>query len=173
MSDNKLADVASNHGLSNPPQGNALARGAQANGLVFGPSPNELANMRAVRNALTSTLLADGGRPMALLFGKRYGSYEFVVHQFYDPRPPGGGVYVFARPRHRPTLLEAEWVIEYAGECNDFVNRIGTSHEHWAEAMESGVSHVLYMLLLYSTKQQRLDIETDLRHFYDPPLNRQ
>lgn len=159
MSDNKLAGAARRHELPDPPRANALAASELA--LLRGCGPG-------------SSIFAAAIRSTTSLLGKRHGpSYKFEVRRFDETKPVGGGVYVFVRRYRHPTLLGGEWAVGYVGECKNFATRVGAGHEHWAEAVSWGMTHALYMPRPYSTKQQRLDIETDLRHFYDPPLNRQ
>lgn len=65
--------------------------------------------------------------------------YEYRIYNL-DPKwndVPGN--YIFAK---EGTILGGGWIPLYIGETENFENRLGPSHERWAEAMAHGMTHV-------------------------------
>jgi hypothetical protein len=76
--------------------------------------------------------------------------------------------YILARPKWDGTREPF-----YIGQTKDGETRLGvTRHEKFAPALRLGASE-LHAHFLANSRQERLDIETDLRHGHYTPLNEQ
>jgi hypothetical protein len=62
--------------------------------------------------------------------------------------------------------------ILYVGECEDIADRITPRHHKLRDALKAGMNEI-HVHWHYGNNQQRLDLETKLRHHYNPPLNDQ
>jgi|SRR3990167_3305580 len=68
-----------------------------------------------------------------------------------------------------------QWFAHYIGEAENLNDRVGLSlvnHHKFRPALKSGATHIC-ALIVRGGKTVRLSVETDLRHFYRPPLNDQ
>ncbi len=74
--------------------------------------------------------------------------------------------YIFAGPR-----FDGKRQPYYIGESGDFAERIDR-HEKFLPALRLGATEV-HVHLLAASRQQRLNIETDLRRGHPTPLNEQ
>jgi hypothetical protein len=96
-------------------------------------------------------------------------SYEFQIHPVgteFHPRP---GAYIFC---HQDAF---GWRALYVGEAENFNTRVGTgrfSHHKWESVIRHGATHIC-TLVVGGGHAQRLAVETDLRHAYNPPCNDQ
>lgn len=97
-------------------------------------------------------------------------SGHWYIHNIYSihsiPEWLGVCNYLFARP-----LQNGKREPFYIGESGNFDIRI-SRHEKFAPALRLGATE-LHVHLLANTKQQRLDIETDLRNAHWTTLNAQ
>lgn len=79
------------------------------------------------------------------------------------------GVYMFC-------AFDGEYFLsKYVGETDSFRARIDDglgSHEGWQCARTAGATYIA-TLVVGGSRQQRLDIETDLRRRLKPPCNKQ
>ena len=75
-------------------------------------------------------------------------------------------IYMFARYLHTNV-----WDVLYVGQTSDAADRFA-AHEKWKEATREGMTHI-HVHFLANTKSDRLQLETQLRHTFDPPLNKQ
>ncbi|HLI10234.1 MAG TPA: hypothetical protein VKY65_01425 [Alphaproteobacteria bacterium] len=94
--------------------------------------------------------------------------HEFWVHEIGVDYKAIGGVYVFARDDG------TKWTIIYIGETDSFHRRLNDEVEnhHRIDCIRRNkATHIL--TLAVSDDQKRLDLETSLRHRYDPVCNRQ
>jgi hypothetical protein len=97
-------------------------------------------------------------------------TYDFQCHLIglhYKPRP---GVYIFCRES-----TPGQWPALYIGEAEDFDARIGSqcaTHHKWDRVVAARATHIC-TLVVSGGKAARVAVETDLRHFYNPPLNDQ
>ena len=93
--------------------------------------------------------------------------YTFSVHPLGTQFNPIPGIYLFCRDI--PDGLEAL----YVGETQSFVDRLNTglqNHDGYKRASRIGFDYVAVMRCDDST--ERLRIETDLRHAFNPIFNR-
>ena len=75
-----------------------------------------------------------------------------------------GGLYLFAN------LNNSQWFIHYAGQTNNFKNRI-PNHDRWSEAKKLGATHVLAVVLESQAKRDKY--EQELIQELQPSLNTQ
>lgn len=131
------------------------------------------------RNALAA--LAEQSQPRnalaaeyTTLFGKGGATYEFEVKTIGGDLSDCAGVYVMATVALGASiLLGRSFDPQYIGETNSFRDRVTYGHEKMAGAKRLGVTHILIWRAPDSRLVTRETVETDLRHRYDPPLNRQ
>jgi hypothetical protein len=96
--------------------------------------------------------------------------YRFQVYPVRTEFKSNPGVYIFARwdPPSQPLVL-------YVGETDSFKSRLTqnlTAHQQYERAAMLGLSH-LGVLHVPGARDNRLKIETDLRHAYNPACNDQ
>lgn len=80
------------------------------------------------------------------------------------------GVYVFVK-----AATNGKWDALYVGEAGDLNQRLNTAlkfHQTWPRIQATGGTHVAAMAVTGGV-QERLRVETDLRHGLNPPLNLQ
>ena len=96
-------------------------------------------------------------------------TYTFQLHEIGAVFESVPGVYIFAR------FDGDELTPIYVGEAEDLEDRLTTKlehHESYPCAKNKGATHLCTMTVR-GEKQSRLDVETDLRHSYQPPCNKQ
>lgn len=102
--------------------------------------------------------------------GASGGTYTFELNPIgvgYHRRP---GVYIFTR-----RALNGNWDGLYIGETGDFEDRLNTglqNHQAWASVRAHGATHIC-TLHLPGGLDERLRVETDLRHGLRCPCNLQ
>lgn len=72
-------------------------------------------------------------------------------------------------------VLPGQWFAAYVGEADPADDRIGRGlgrHEKWKRANAMGCTHICG-LIVRGGKTVRCAVESDLRHFHNPPLNDQ
>lgn len=80
-----------------------------------------------------------------------------------------GGVYIFLKP-----APNGKWDPVYIGEAGDLYQRLNAglkSHQAWSCIASKGATHIATMAA--PRDDERLRIETDLRHGHNTPCNRQ
>lgn len=80
------------------------------------------------------------------------------------------GVYIFAKP-----AANGNWDPVYIGEAANLNERLNTglqSHHAWPNIRLHGASHLL-VTKIRGARDNRLALETALRHAFDPVCNRQ
>lgn len=94
--------------------------------------------------------------------GTRYLFWIYPIGTSFDTEP---GNYIFAKKD-----AAGNWVAVYLGETSDLSERF--DHHHRKDCIKrNGATHIHAHLNL--SKSDRIAEETDLRHSYDPPCNRQ
>ncbi len=94
-------------------------------------------------------------------------SYVFAPYSPNINWPSVGGVYMFSRPTAgRPGV----WDVFYIGQTDNFQRRF-SNHERWAEAVRSGVTHILAAAV--NTQAARDQLERELIFTVKPPMNDQ
>jgi hypothetical protein len=98
-----------------------------------------------------------------------YGSlHEFEVFPIPTRFNSVAGVYCFANEASNA------WEIQYIGESDSFKNRIDDNlmaHHRYQCAISRGATH--FFVKVVPDKDIRIATETALRHYYEPPCNRQ
>lgn len=87
----------------------------------------------------------------------------------HSTTPSKSGIYIFIK------LLNEEWHPVYIGQTHDFYNRIYLElecHDAWDCIQKNRATYVA-IYEFSGTEQQRIRIETDLRHSYSTMCNRQ
>lgn len=100
-------------------------------------------------------------------FGRQYTFETYPIGTAFNKV---GGVYIFCKP-----ATNGKWNAVYVGETGDFNERLNTAlqrHQAWSTCRLHGATHISVMIVR-GTLQQRLNIETELRHSLRPPVNRQ
>ena len=96
-------------------------------------------------------------------------TYAFNLYEIGANFKSVPGVYIFAK-------FEGDTLAPiYIGEAEDLKVRLTTKldhHESYPCVQEYGATH-LCTKIVTGGNQARLDIETDLRHGYQPPCNKQ
>lgn len=145
------------------PPANALAAGATAPfglGLPATPPPG---------NALRAYSLET-----TTLFGESRRAYSVEIYPIGAALPGMAGVYALATETRGASLLFGRgFAPQYIGEAQSIAERVTPNHEKMAAAKRLGATHILVWRAPDSQLATREHIETDLRHSYDPPLNRQ
>ena len=96
-------------------------------------------------------------------------SYIFEAHPVGTQFNSISGVYIFCRQ-----LTSGNWEALYVGSTKSFKQRLNTgvkSHEGFARASHLGLTHIA--ALVVAGDDERLRVETDLRHGLNPPANAQ
>lgn len=99
--------------------------------------------------------------------GTRYETQNDRIGATYRTIP---GVYIFCRE-----LSNGNWQPIYVGETDNFARRLTDElrqHHAWNCAVAFGATHIC-TLHVPGSLQERLNIETDLRHALNPTCNRQ
>jgi hypothetical protein len=97
-------------------------------------------------------------------------TYEFEMHSAGTTLWNLPGVYVLAY-----LGSDGLFYAGYIGEAERLNDRVGfglARHEKWERARNWGATHVGVMIV-GGDRAQRLQVETALRHAYNPPLNDQ
>ena len=79
------------------------------------------------------------------------------------------GVYLFLTK-----ASNGKWTVLYVGQTSNLNERLNIrlqSHQAWPCGENKGCTH--FGTIAVSSEQARLDLETRLRHKYDPPCNKQ
>jgi hypothetical protein len=99
--------------------------------------------------------------------GTRYRLELYPIGTAFYEKP---GVYIFCNQ-----LPNGDWRALYVGESHNMRSRLTDDllrHDAYPGVVRLGGTHICAAVVT-GTLQKRLDIETDLRRFLDPPLNRQ
>lgn len=105
------------------------------------------------------------------IYGMRKREYTFDVKLLKSYMPNCSGVYVFLK-KHP---LKPSYDILYIGETESFYNRVYIDleqHKAWNCALRNGITHIA-ILAVSGTRQNRVDIETDLKYFNSTICNLQ
>ena len=92
--------------------------------------------------------------------------YDYHILPWNTPLPNLPGNYVLCRHEGNTAIPL------YVGEAEDLGNRCNDNHEKWFAAIRLGATHI-HAKGTSGGKTARCAEETDLRHAFDPPLNRQ
>jgi predicted GIY-YIG superfamily endonuclease len=108
---------------------------------------------------------------MSITFKGESGStYECVIYPInHSTTPSKAGIYIFGKS------LNNQWHSLYIGQTHDFYNRIFLyleDHDAWDCLQRNKATHVA-LYEFSGTEQQRIRIETDLRHNYSTACNQQ
>lgn len=95
--------------------------------------------------------------------GESETKYKFTIYPIHNDFTDIRAVYCF---------LSEDYDVLYVGESKQIKTRF--SNHHQTECIDNnGGVYVGILEMPRSTKKTRVDIETDIRHFYDPPCNEQ
>lgn len=103
--------------------------------------------------------------------GRSGWSYEFGVFDLLTQFKPAAGVYILCRPFQIGQASHLEAL--YVGEAQSLEDRLNTGrarHEGFQRALKMGATTICARLVPDGAAE-RLRIETDLRHAWDPPCN--
>lgn len=95
--------------------------------------------------------------------------YKLTKYSLNETLPKCGGVYFIAARVKEKGVTTTKPI--YIGESENFYNRITDQHERWDCFIKNGADIV--GLLQEDSNEHRLNIETDIRHKYKTPCNRQ
>lgn len=99
----------------------------------------------------------------------------FHVYRMSESIPSEPGVYIFLREIEVLARTQCNNIL-YIGQTQNLRERLYTNldyHEEWPCIRRHRGDCVGVYLMKNSTKQERLDVETELRHTYETPCNRQ
>ena len=97
-------------------------------------------------------------------------TYAFETYPIGTQFKHVGGVYIFCR-----MASNGNWDPLYVGETDNFDERLNTAlqrHQSWPSCANLGATH-LSVMIVGGARQNRLNLETELRHSLNPPCNRQ
>lgn len=98
-------------------------------------------------------------------------SYETGVFDLATTFKPSPGIYILCRLVQLGTGSHLEAL--YIGEAESLENRLNTcreAHDGFQRALKMGATHICARLVSDGAAE-RLRIETDLRHAFNPPCN--
>lgn len=96
--------------------------------------------------------------------------YEFSVYSLATHFKPVAGVYILAK-LGKGSRLEALYIGE-AESLEDRLNTCRAQHDGFQRALKMGLTHICARGVKNGAAE-RLRIETDLRHAFNPPCNEQ
>lgn len=105
----------------------------------------------------------------AIFYGESGQEYEFNIYSSDTDFNNIGAVYIFCKASVDKDL-DLILVPLYIGETGELGKRIA-NHEKWECVIFEGCTHICIKPI--SGGQQRINIETDLRHNYTTPCNDQ